>query len=208
MPALDTVITFFTLSLLLGFTPGPDNLFVLMQSATQGQRAGIFVMFGLCAGLVAHTTAVAFGLAAIFAASATAFTWLKFAGAAYLTSLAWQAFHAPAISIAEGTNHPTDRRRMFFRGMIMNLTNPKVIFFFLALLPQFVQTDRGPVTLQLFSFGFIFILATLVAFGSIIFCAAAVSERLNHSPRTQHWLNCLAGTVFLGMAVRLAVAKI
>lgn len=208
MPAIDTSITFFTLSLILGFTPGPDNLFVLMQSATQGQRAGMFVMFGLCAGLVVHTTAVAFGLAAMFAASETAFTWLKFAGAGYLTYLAWQAFRAPATSITGEGNHQTARRYMFFRGMIMNLTNPKVIFFFLALLPQFVQTGRGSVTLQLFSLGVIFIFATLVAFGSIIFFAAAVSERLNRSPTTQCWLHYLAGTVFLGMAARLAMAKI
>lgn len=208
MPSVDTSITFFTLSLILGFTPGPDNLFVLMQSATQGQRAGIFVVLGLCVGLIIHTTAVAFGLAAIFAASATAFTLLKFAGAAYLTYLAWQAFRAPAARITGKNSHQTDMRRMFLRGVIMNLTNPKVIFFFLALLPQFVKADRGTITLQLFSLGFIFILATLIAFGSITCFATAVSERLSRSPGTQRWLNRIAGTLFLAMAARLAVAEI
>lgn len=208
MPSIDTCIAFFTLSLILGFTPGPDNLFVLMQSATQGKSAGMFVVLGLCAGLIVHTTAVALGLAAIFAASATAFMLLKFVGAVYLTTLAWQAFRAPATHISGEDSRRTDRHRMFLRGVIMNLTNPKVIFFFLALLPQFVAADRGAVTLQLFSLGFIFILATLVAFGSITWFAAAVSERLHRSPRTQRWLNCLAGTIFLGMAARLAVAKI
>jgi len=74
MPSLDTCTTFFALSLLLGFTPGPDNIFVLLQSATQGRKAGLVVTLGLCAGLVVHTLAVALGLAALFAASATAFT--------------------------------------------------------------------------------------------------------------------------------------
>lgn len=208
MPSIDTVITFFTLSLILGFSPGPDNLFVLMQSATQGRRAGMFVVLGLCAGLVVHTLAVALGLAAIFAASAIAFTCLKFVGAAYLAYLAWQAFRAPAIDIAGKGGRQTDMRRMFLRGIIMNLTNPKVIFFFLALLPQFVQADRGAVTLQLFALGSIFILATLVAFGSITCCAAAISNHLNRSPRIQRWLHLIAGTVFLGMAARLAVAEI
>lgn len=208
MPSIDTVITFFTLSLILGFTPGPDNLFVLMQSATHGQRAGMFIVLGLCAGLVVHTSAVAFGLAALFAASAPAFTLLKFIGAAYLAFLAWQAFRTPATSITGEGNPQADRRHMFLRGMIMNLTNPKVIFFFLALLPQFVQADRGSVTLQLFALGCIFILATLLAFGSIISLAALVSKHLNGSPRIQHWLNRLAGTVFLGLAARLVVTEI
>ena len=208
MPSIDTCITFFTLSLILGFTPGPDNLFVLMQSATQGKNAGMFVVLGLCAGLIVHTTAVVLGLAAIFAASATAFTLLKFAGAAYFISLAWQAFRAPATNINGEGSRQSNRRRMFLRGIIMNLTNPKVIFFFLALRPQFVEADRGSVTLQLFSLGFIFILATVVAFGSITWFAAAVSNHLIRSPITQRWLQCLAGTVLLGMAAHLAVAKI
>lgn len=80
MPQLDTIITFFGLSLLLGFTPGPDNLFVVMQTATNGRKAGFLVVLGLCTGLVAHTAAIALGLAAVFAASASAFSALKFAG--------------------------------------------------------------------------------------------------------------------------------
>jgi RhtB (resistance to homoserine/threonine) family protein len=207
MLSADTSMAFFTLSLILGFTPGPDNLFLLMQSATQGRRAGTFVMLGLCVGLVVHTTAVALGLAAIFAASATAFAVLKFSGAAYLTYLAWQAFRAPASEIAEQKIRQTDMWRMFLRGVLMNLTNPKVIFFFLALLPQFVQPELGSIAFQLFSLGLIIILATLVAFGSIVYFAAAVSDRLKRAPKAQRWLNFLAGTVFLGMAARLAMSK-
>jgi threonine/homoserine/homoserine lactone efflux protein len=95
MPSLDTTVAFFGLALLLGFTPGPDNLFVLMQSATHGRRAGFLVVLGLCTGLLVHTAAVVLGLAAVFAASATAFLALKFLGAAYLAWLAWNAWHAP-----------------------------------------------------------------------------------------------------------------
>ena len=88
MLPLDTLVTFFGLSLLLGFTPGPDNLFVLMQSATHGRSAGLWVVLGLCTGLLLQTAAVALGLAAVFAASAAAFTVLKMLGAAYLAYLA------------------------------------------------------------------------------------------------------------------------
>ena len=96
MPSLETLITFFGVSLLLGLTPGPDNLFVLVQSAQRGWRAGMAVVLGLCVGLVVHTAAVALGLAAVFAASAVAFTLLKWCGAAYLAYLAWGALRAPA----------------------------------------------------------------------------------------------------------------
>nr|WP_315206293.1 LysE family translocator [uncultured Albidiferax sp.] len=207
MPSLDTCIAFFGLSLLLGFTPGPDNIFVLLQSATQGRKAGFVVTLGLCAGLVVHTLAVALGLAAVFAASAMAFTVLKVLGATYLAYLAWQAFRAPVGALAAHTEQQPSMRRMFLRGWVMNLTNPKVVFFFLALLPQFVQAERGSIALQLCVLGGIFIASTLVAFGSITYFAAAVSAGLRRSASAQRWLNRVAGTVFLGMAARLALAE-
>ena len=100
MPSADTLIAFLGVSILLGLTPGPDNIFVLLQSAQRGWRAGMAVVVGLCCGLVVHTGAVALGLAAVFAASAVAFTVLKLLGAAYLAYLAWQALRAPLSSAA------------------------------------------------------------------------------------------------------------
>ena len=207
MISLDTALAFFTLSLILGFAPGPDNIFVLMQSATEGRRAGMVVVLGLCAGLVVHTAAIALGLAAVFASSATAFTVLKVVGAAYLVYLAWGAFRAPTGDLTGAAPRTSSAGRLFMRGLVMNLTNPKVVFFFLALLPQFVQPARGSVTLQLFALGGIFIAATLVSFGCITVFAAAVSAHLMRSPKAQRILNCLAGTVFLGMAARLALSE-
>jgi threonine/homoserine/homoserine lactone efflux protein len=207
MPSLDTCTTFFALSLLLGFTPGPDNIFVLLQSATQGRKAGLVVTLGLCAGLVVHTLAVALGLAALFAASATAFTVLKLVGATYLAYLAWQAFRAPVGPLAAGVDPQPRMGRMFLRGWLMNLTNPKIVFFFLALLPQFVQAERGPIALQLCALGGIFILTTLIAFGTITCFAATLSSRLRASAATQRWLNRVAGTVFLGLAAKLVLAE-
>lgn len=207
MPSLDISIAFFTLSLALGFTPGPDNIFVLIQSATGGRRAGTFVVLGLCVGLVVHTTAVALGLAAIFATSATAFKLLKIGGAGYLAYLAWRAFCAPANDISGDHLRRTEMGRLFLRGMLMNLTNPKIAFFFLALLPQFVQADRGSIALQLLSLGFIFIIATLIAFGTITFFAAMLSNRLKRSPEAQRWLNFFTATVLLGLAARLALSE-
>ena len=110
MPSLHTLSTFFGVAVLLALTPGPDNLFVLLQSAQRGWRAGMAVVLGLCMGLVVHTAAVALGLAALFAASPTAFTVLKFCGAAYLAWLAWQALRAPA-GAAQDSPHAGDAAR-------------------------------------------------------------------------------------------------
>lgn len=212
MPSLETLITFFGVSLLLGLTPGPDNLFVLVQSAQRGWRAGMAVVLGLCVGLVVHTAAVALGLAAVFAASAMAFTALKWCGAAYLAYLAWQALRAPAALACEAA--PTaavasgpSGRRMVARGAVMSLTNPKVLVFFLAFLPQFADPARGPVAWQLMVLGAVFIVATLLVFGAIACFTGAFGALLQRSARAQTVLNRVAGLVFLGLAVRLVTTE-
>jgi threonine/homoserine/homoserine lactone efflux protein len=207
MPSLNTCVTFFTLVFLLGFVPGPDNIFVLMQSVTQGRKAGFVAILGMCAGLGLHTLAVALGLAAIFAASAMAFTVLKMVGAAYLAYLAWQAFKAPVGTLTAFTQQPTALSRIFLRGWLMNLTNPKIVFFFLALLPQFVHADSGSLVGQLCVLGAIFIFSTLITFGSIAYFSATVSHRLRGSSSAQTRLNRVAGTVYLGLAARLALSE-
>lgn len=202
-----TIVTFFGLALLLGFTPGPDNIFVLLQSAAHGRRAGIYVVLGLCTGLVFHTAAVALGLAAVFAASALAFVALKLVGAGYLAYLAWQAFRAPVSETDVVGDLPLQPGRLFVRGVLMNLTNPKVIFFFLAFLPQFVEPEQGAVASQLAWLGAVFIAATLVAFGAISFFAASLGQRFLKSSGARRAMNRVAGTVFAGLAVRLALAQ-
>lgn len=211
MPTDQTLLAFFSVSVLLALTPGPDNIFVLLQSAQRGWRAGMAVVLGLCAGLVVHTAAVAMGLAAVFATSALAFTVLKFCGAAYLAWLALQALRAP-VAASEGTGEEAPVQgaaayglaRMVGRGMVMNLTNPKVLVFFLAFLPQFAEPARGSVALQLMLLGVVFMLATLLVFGAIACFSGAFGALLQRSERAQRMLNRIAGLVFLGLAVRLA----
>lgn len=215
MPAFETLLTFFGLSVLLALTPGPDNLFVLLQSAQRGWRAGMAVVVGLCAGLVVHTAAVALGLAAVFAASALAFTVLKVCGAAYLAYLAWQALRAPAAGAQPTASAPAGMAlqsgpglaRMAGRGMVMNLTNPKVLVFFLAFLPQFANPAHGSVAVQLMLLGVVFMLATLLVFGAIACFSGVFGALLQRSARAQTLLNRVAGWVFLGLAVRLALAE-
>ena len=207
MIPLETAIAFFATSVLLGISPGPDNIFVLTQSALRGRLAGIFVTLGLSTGLIVHTLAVSFGVAAIFQTSAVAFTVLKFAGAAYLLYLAWQAFRAPATGVRLGEGSNADGWALYRRGIIMNITNPKVSIFFLAFLPQFAEPARGSITIQMMLLGGLFILATLLVFGSIALLAGTIGRRLGQSAKAEKVMNRVAGTVFAALAVKLATTE-
>lgn len=207
MVSFDTLIAFFGIAVLLALTPGPDNLFVLMQSAIWGRRAGIFVVLGLCTGLLGHTAAVALGLAAVFAASPYAFTALKLIGAAYLLYLAWQVLRAPVHAEEGKRPEPMRAAALYRRGIVMNLTNPKVLLFFFAFLPQFTSPARGSVGLQTVELGAVFIVATLLVFGAIAFFSGAFGELLQRSVTARRWLNRIAGLVFIGLALRLATAS-
>ena len=207
MIPLDSIVVFFTASVALALAPGPDNIYVLTQSAIQGRAAGIFVTLGLCTGLLFHTAAVALGVAALFAASTVAFNVLKYVGAAYLLYLAWQAFRAGAADLLRDRNNAIPSHHLYARGVIMNVTNPKVAIFFLAFLPQFADPGRGYLTLQIVFFGAIFIVAALLVFCSIAWFAGYLGERLNRSRRAQLVLNRIAGTVFVALALRLATAQ-
>ena len=210
MLPLHTVVPFFGIALVLGLAPGPDNIFVLLQSAMRGVRAGMVVVLGLCTGLLVHTAAVAFGLAGLFAASPAAFAVLKTIGALYLAWLAWQAFRAPVGGMsADGEGVAAGNGgQMYRRGIVMNLTNPKVVIFFLAFLPQFVVADAGSVALQILLLGLVFVAATLLVFSAIAWGAGTFGTLLLRSARAQRWLNWFAGAVFLGLAVRLAATQL
>ncbi len=207
MISIETIITFFTASILLGLAPGPDNIFVLTQSALRGRWAGIVVVLGLCTGLIVHSMAVALGVAVIFQTSAVAFSVLKFIGASYLAYLAWQAFRAPVEKLHSEPNVKINRWKLYRRGIIMNITNPKVSIFFLAFLPQFADPLRGPISFQLLLLGGLFILATILVFGGIALLAGTLGQWLNRSDRVQKVLNKVAGTVFLGLALKLATTE-
>jgi len=201
---VETLTIYFAASLALAIAPGPDNIFVLTQSALHGRKAGLLVTLGLCTGLLAHTGAVSLGIAVIFMTSTLAFTALKLVGAAYLLYLAWQAFHAGKSDISQHQARATlSAKALYVRGIIMNVTNPKVALFFMAFLPQFADPARGSLTVQIAMFGALFMLATLIVFGSIAWGAGLLGDWLQGSRRAQLVLNRVAGTVFAGLAIRL-----
>ena len=207
MPATETLLAFFLASLVLAVAPGPDNLFVLTQAALRGKSAGLSVTMGLCTGLLVHTTAVALGLAALFAASALAFTLLKLCGAGYLLWLAWQAWRASSTSIRTAPEDRLSGWQLYRRGILMNITNPKVSVFFLAFLPQFADPSRGPLTQQLLLLGAIFMVATILIFGGIALLAGMLGAWLTRSPGLQRIMNRLTATVFVGLALKLALSE-
>ncbi|MFV3073390.1 LysE family translocator [Niveispirillum fermenti] len=203
----ETALAFVSTALLLALAPGPDNLFVLIQSALKGPVKGVVVTLGLCTGLIFHTGAVALGVAAIFQTSELAFTGLKFLGAAYLFYLAYGALRAGPETLADGDGVPGEYGRLYLRGIVMNITNPKVAIFFLAFLPQFTAPDRGGMAAQMFALGGLFILSAFVAFSGIALAAGAIRRWLGRSDRVQVMLNRIAGLVFIALAVKLATAQ-
>ncbi len=203
----NTIIYFFTASVLLALAPGPDILYVMTQSMLKGRAAGIMVTLGLCTGLVGHTTAVAFGVAVLFQTSLVAFTVLKFAGAAYLLYLAWKSFTASKGKLAIQKGTETSSWYLYRRGVIMNITNPKVSIFFLAFLPQFSNPSRGSIPLQLVMLGGMFILSALLVFSSVSYLAGIIGGWFLKSRRAEKVLNIAAGSVFTILAVKLALAR-
>ncbi|MES0871010.1 LysE family translocator [Pseudovibrio sp. SCP19] len=204
---IDVLAGFFTVTVLLALAPGPDNIFVLTQSAVCGRMAGIAVTLGLCTGLIFHTTAVALGVSAIFQASELAFTVVKVLGVGYLLYLAWGAFRAKPEPVQQ--NSKVDHSSMiplYRRGVIMNITNPKVAIFFLSFFPQFVDPAYGPVMPQFLQLGIVFMVSAILVFGSIAFAAGSIGDRLSKSVTAQKVMNRIASVVFVGMALKLAAA--
>lgn len=197
-----TLIPFFIASLLLALAPGPDNIFVITHSVLRGWKAGFAVVLGLCTGLLVHTTAVALGVAVLIQTSTWAFTTLKVIGAFYLLYLAWQALTATVLKGEAG-----EQGAGFFwsyrRGIIMNVTNPKVSLFFLAFLPQFVPPGIDSASLHIVMLGAVFAIATILVFGAMALLAAKLSLLLSESALFQKCLNSLAGLVFIALALHL-----
>lgn len=208
MLPLDVSLAFFAASLVLALAPGPDNIFVLTQSLLHGWRKGLSVTLGLCTGLLGHITLVGGGVAALIQASPLLFTALKSVGAFYLLYLAWGALRATARQSSDhGTAPVLTLAQLYRRGIIMNVTNPKVSIFFLAFLPQFTRPEQGSVLVQVLWLGLLFIAATILIFGGLALLAGTLGARLQQSARTQNWLNRASAAIFAALALHLLFAQ-
>ncbi|HEX2108554.1 MAG TPA: LysE family translocator [Rubrobacteraceae bacterium] len=204
----DTNIALFVAaSLAVIFAPGPDNVYVLTRGIAQGREVALVSAWGMCSGLLFHTTLAAVGLSAILARSAVAFSLVKYAGAVYLVYLGVRTLLNKEEFVTSAEEAPAARLKTFyFRGLTMNLLNPKVGVFFLAFLPQFVGSATDGVILRLVALGLIFALLSVVVFSAIALFSGIVGDRLSRSPRLVTALQWLTGCVFAGLGVRLGLS--
>jgi threonine/homoserine/homoserine lactone efflux protein len=205
MPDKTALISFLVAALLLNLAPGPDMMYVLGRSMGQGRRAGIVSALGIFVGCLFHLFAAALGLAALLRTSPLLFHLVRLAGAGYLVylgiKLIWDAKRALA-----GANIQQDGlRRIFLQGVITNVLNPKVAIFFIAFLPQFVDT-RGSIALQVLLLGMIFdVGGTLVNLGVAV-AAGGLGDRLGRSANLVKWQRRLTGSLFIGLGLRVGLS--
>ncbi len=171
------IVSFLGTAILLTLMPGPDILFVIAQSISQDVKAGIVTACGLCTGLLVHITAAVLGISALIYSSSAIFSIVKFAGAAYMLYLAFCAFRAGTSSVHFSEKSAVAYGKLYQKGIIMNLLNPKVSLFFLALLPQFIQ-GRTNVPEQMVVLGSIFLAQALFIFSVASLLAGRIGSWL------------------------------
>jgi len=199
----DNLMMFIVTSIVLALAPGPDNLYVISQSALYGARTGLIITLGLCSGLIIHIAAVVFGLATWLTTSPMTFVWLKIIGAGYLLYLAWRALRTPVITALTDTKRLDTSLSLLRIGFLMNVSNPKVALFFLAFLPQFIDTSGVSVSWQIVYLGLIFMLTALMIFSVMALTAASMGRWLIASSRAQRILQSLTALIFTLLAARL-----
>jgi threonine/homoserine/homoserine lactone efflux protein len=203
-----TLALFSGACLALTVTPGPDMLLIASRSASQGRIAGFASLAGIQAGTYCHAMAAAFGLSQLFLAVPLAYDALRFAGAAYLLYLAWKTLRSkPQAAAPLKIPHALSPGRIFTQGLLTNILNPKMALFVLALFPQFVRLQGGNVAGQILILATVLNLIGLCVNGAVILCASHVARRLGARHQPSRWPQYLLGSVFAGLALRLACAN-
>ena len=204
---ISTFLYFLTASIMLTVAPGPDILYLLTKSLSEGAKSGIILAFGLVSGVIFHTTLVMVGVAAFIKNSATAMLFLKIFGATYLLFLAFGAFKAAKsgknIFLARREQNFSSAAALFKRGVLMNVLNPKVLLFFLAFLPQFVETSDS--SLKILFLGVIFAVQALIIFSIAAIFAGRVRNLILGRKNVGKILNLVEAAVLATIALTLAV---
>jgi threonine/homoserine/homoserine lactone efflux protein len=188
----------------LVLTPGPNMLYLVSRSITQGRAAGLISLGGVAVGFLVYLAAAVAGISTVFAAVPTAYLALRIAGGVYLLYLAFQAFRPGGRSVFAPGELPVDRpRRLFAMGLVTNLLNPKIAVLYVSLLPQFIDPARGSVPLQSLSLGAIQIAIALTVNALIVLTAGTVAVFLARRPAWVRAQRYFMGTVLSALAVRL-----
>lgn len=205
------LVGFFALSLALGIAPGPDILFVLTQALSQGPAAGFFVTLGLATGLCVHISLAAFGIGGVIKRFPKSLPLITWCGAVYLLYLAWRTWcnASPSFSFENGadvTSLPS--HALYLRGVIMNLCNPKVILFFLALMPRFIVEGRLSPAIQFLILGLIFIIATLLVFNCVALAGGFVADFLTQNDASSILLQRVSAVIMVVIALWISFENI
>lgn len=199
-----TLLAFVPAALALNLTPGADMMFCLGQGLRSGRRAAVAASAGITAGCFVHVILAGLGLGAAVAAVPGLFDVIRWVGVAYLLYLAWTTFRSGPVT---GDAPAVPAARAFRSGFLVNLTNPKVILFVLAFIPQFVVPEAGPVLLQFLIFGAVLSLGGFVINGLVGIFAGQAGRRLITNPVAGRWLGRISGGIFAGLALRLAILE-
>lgn len=198
----DQIIPFLTASILLTLSPGPDIIYVLVQSISNGKKAGFITSLGLVSGIIIHTSLIAFGVSALISQSESIFTIIKLFGAGYLFFLAFKVYKSKAeFSLASVSEIPRKQLKLFRQGFFMNLLNPKVTIFFLAFFPGFLWAPNGNTVYQFYVLGFLFMIQALIIFGLVSLLAGKIAEFLNRHRYSSIFLKWLQVVVFVGIGI-------
>jgi threonine/homoserine/homoserine lactone efflux protein len=206
MPELPQLFLFIAAGWLLNLTPGPDVLYIVNHGLRSGVRAGMVAALGIVSGCFVHVFAAAAGLSALLATSATAFTVLKWVGAAYLLWMGVKLLFSRGgrLDLAAGVAPETDLWIIWRRGFLTNVLNPKVALFFLAFVPQFIRPDAAHPALAFLLLGVLFNLNSLPINLGYAWLAAWAARRLHTLQRAMGWMDRAAGALFIGFGLRLA----
>lgn len=199
---MDSLGYFIFTSMLLTIAPGPDILYLLTKSLSEGAKSGIILALGLISGIVFHTTLVMIGVAALIQSSPFALTILKYFGATYLIYLAIGAFRSANELKLSRTDSTKNYFSLYKRGLMMNVLNPKVLLFFLAFLPQFVN---GESSIQILFLGFIFAMQALLIFTIVSICAGHLSKVINKNKNLGKIFGRIEGIVLSLIALALII---
>lgn len=203
---LENLITFLTASVLLTISPGPDIIFVLVQSMVNGKKAGMVTTLGLVSGIIIHTSLVAFGISAIIKESENVFLLIKIFGAVYLFYLAFRVWKSKAdVSFISKELPVKQNASLFKQGFIMNVLNPKVTIFFLAFFPGFIWDRDGNLVYQFYTLGVIFMVQALLIFGLVAVLAGKISEYLLKHPSSGLVLKWVQVLVFVGIGILILI---
>ncbi len=205
MQEIALLTTFAAASVALVCMPGPDMVLIASRSASQGRASGFACLAGIQCGTYLHALAAAIGLSQLFLAIPTAYDAVRLAGAGYLLYLAWNTVRADPFTFApSATLAGASIWSIFWQGLLTNLLNPKMVLFVVALFPQFLQPEHGTVIAQMLILATIINIVGLAVNGTVILGIAAMRRRFSTSRQLSRWPQYLLGSVFAGLAMRLA----